>query len=74
MDINRIIAGIQLMLSLIIALLQSDLKKFVVDNVEQYVVKDERTQQLLTQLRNNGAQTFLLTNSEYFYTNVCELR
>ncbi|KAK0402660.1 hypothetical protein QR680_016461 [Steinernema hermaphroditum] len=45
------------------------MKMHVLENLEKYVVKDERIKPLLNLLRKNGGQTFLLTNSEYFYTN-----
>lgn len=32
-------------------------KRHVLENVDRYVVKDERIKQLLPQLRQNGAQT-----------------
>ncbi|TKR72562.1 hypothetical protein L596_019988 [Steinernema carpocapsae] len=45
------------------------MKQYVLENVEKYVVKDERIKAMLPMLRKNGSQTFLLTNSEYYYTN-----
>uniref|UniRef100_A0A914W4K1 Cytosolic purine 5'-nucleotidase n=1 Tax=Plectus sambesii TaxID=2011161 RepID=A0A914W4K1_9BILA len=47
----------------------SELKNFTVEHVEKYIIKDERLPELLTRMRSNGAQTFLLTNSDYKYTN-----
>uniref|UniRef100_A0A915EJV0 Cytosolic purine 5'-nucleotidase n=1 Tax=Ditylenchus dipsaci TaxID=166011 RepID=A0A915EJV0_9BILA len=47
----------------------SDMKKNILGNLEHYVEKDERIVQLLLQLRQSGRKTFLLTNSEYSYTN-----
>ncbi|CAD5213179.1 unnamed protein product [Bursaphelenchus okinawaensis] len=47
---------------------EGSMKQHVLQNIDQYVVKDERIKQLLPQLRRHG-QTFLLTNSEYSYTN-----
>jgi len=35
----------------------------------RYIEKDPRTGLLLHRLRKNGAKTFLLTNSQYHYTN-----
>jgi 5'-nucleotidase len=32
------------------------------------VVKDERLPMLLSRIRESGSKTFLLTNSEYWYT------
>lgn len=46
------------------------MKKIILSNIEHYVVKDERIVKLLLQLRSCGRKTFLLTNSEYSYTNV----
>uniref|UniRef100_A0A1I8AAM7 Cytosolic purine 5'-nucleotidase n=1 Tax=Steinernema glaseri TaxID=37863 RepID=A0A1I8AAM7_9BILA len=46
-----------------------EMKRHVLENLEKYVVKDERIKPLLNLLRKNGSRTFLLTNSEYYYTN-----
>lgn len=48
---------------------QGDLKKRVVENIAKYIEKDERMPTLLDRLRKNGSKTFLLTNSEFSYTN-----
>ena len=48
--------------------LQGDLKLKTVENLEEYVVKDERLPMLLSRIRESGAKVFLLTNSEYWYT------
>lgn len=45
------------------------MKRYVLENLDTYVIKDDRIKKLLPTLRSNGAQTFLLTNSEFFYTN-----
>uniref|UniRef100_A0A7E4W562 Cytosolic purine 5'-nucleotidase n=1 Tax=Panagrellus redivivus TaxID=6233 RepID=A0A7E4W562_PANRE len=45
------------------------MKQIVLDNLSKYVEKDERIVPLLRQLRENGRKTFLLTNSDYYYTN-----
>ena len=37
---------------------------------EEYVERDSRLPTLLTHLRKNGAKVFLLTNSEWWYTEV----
>lgn len=37
--------------------------------VDEYVYKDERLPILLDRMRESGAKVFLLTNSEYWYTN-----
>lgn len=47
----------------------SDMKQIILNNLEKYVLKDDRIKTLLTQIRASGKQTFLLTNSEYTYTN-----
>lgn len=49
--------------------LQGDLKKKTVECVDEYVHKDERLPLLLDRMRESGAKVFLLTNSEYWYTN-----
>lgn len=50
---------------------QCNLKAEVLKNIDKYIVKDPRTTLLLHQLHTSGAKTFLLTNSDYAYTNVC---
>lgn len=45
------------------------MKQIVLSNLSRYVEKDERMPTLLKQLRENGRQTFLLTNSDFRYTN-----
>lgn len=49
--------------------MQGDLKKKTVESVNEYVHKDERLPILLDRMRDSGAKVFLLTNSEYWYTN-----
>lgn len=49
--------------------LQGDLKQQTIGNLAKYVKKDERLPMFLTRLRESGAKTFLLTNSEYTYTD-----
>lgn len=46
-----------------------ELKKRVVADLPKYIQKDPRTGTLLARLRKSGAKTFLLTNSQYHYTN-----
>ena len=46
------------------------MKKCVLENLSKYVENDSRIKTLLTQLRENDRKTFLLTNSDYTYTNV----
>lgn len=45
------------------------LKKRTVENLEKYVKKDERLPMFLQRLKESGAKTFLLTNSDYNFTN-----
>ncbi len=47
---------------------QGDLKKKTVEDMEEFVVKDDRLPMLLCRIRESGAKIFLLTNSEYWYT------
>lgn len=46
------------------------MKEIVLNDRQKYIIKDPRIKQFLLQIRNSGKQSFLLTNSEYFYTNV----
>ncbi|KAL3982567.1 5' nucleotidase family protein [Acanthocheilonema viteae] len=48
---------------------ESNMKQIILDNKEKYIIKDERLKQLLLQIRESGKQSFLLTNSDYSYTN-----
>ena len=49
--------------------IRGDLKKTTVDNLSTYVVKDERLPMLMQRILESGAKTFLLTNSDWWYTN-----
>lgn len=49
--------------------IQGDMKKKTVENLEKYVRKDVRLPMFLTRLKESGAKTFLLTNSDYNFTN-----
>ncbi|VDO31020.1 unnamed protein product [Haemonchus placei] len=49
--------------------LESDMKEMIMQNMEKYVVREDRARLLLQQLREAGRQTFLLTNSDYRYTD-----
>ena len=49
--------------------LQGDLKQRTVENLKLYVKKDDRLPMFLARLRESGAKTFLLTNSDYNFTN-----
>lgn len=50
--------------------LQSDMKETIMEKTEKYVMRENRARVLLQQLREAGRQTFLLTNSDYRYTDV----
>ncbi|KAI6235841.1 putative cytosolic purine 5-nucleotidase [Aphelenchoides besseyi] len=47
----------------------SDMKKNILGNLQKYVEKDDRAVQMLNELRAADRKTFLLTNSDYPYTN-----
>uniref|UniRef100_A0A158Q750 TPR_REGION domain-containing protein n=1 Tax=Elaeophora elaphi TaxID=1147741 RepID=A0A158Q750_9BILA len=47
----------------------SSLKSDVLQNLEKYIIKDNRIKPLLQLIRAHGGRTFLLTNSDYSYTN-----
>ena len=49
--------------------IQGSLKKITVSKLNDYVAKDERLPQLFQHLSESGAKTFLLTNSEWWYTD-----
>lgn len=49
--------------------LHGDLKSETIKNLEKYVHRDEKLPVLLNRLREHGAKTVLITNSEYEYTN-----
>ena len=51
-----------------------DLKRLTVENMEEYVVKDDRLAVLFNRMRENQAKVFLLTNSGYDYTDVNKLK
>eukprot|EP01087_Luapelamoeba_hula_P008146 TRINITY_DN201_c0_g2_i1.p1 TRINITY_DN201_c0_g2~~TRINITY_DN201_c0_g2_i1.p1 ORF type:complete len:582 (-),score=105.90 TRINITY_DN201_c0_g2_i1:104-1849(-) len=46
-----------------------EMKKRVLADISKYIQKDPRIAVLLDRLRKSGAKTFLLTNSQYHYTN-----
>ncbi|CAF0947928.1 unnamed protein product [Didymodactylos carnosus] len=48
---------------------EGKLKDLICTNVEKYIHKDEQLPVLLDRIRSHGAKTFLLTNSEYWYTD-----
>uniref|UniRef100_A0A1I7WWV1 Cytosolic purine 5'-nucleotidase n=1 Tax=Heterorhabditis bacteriophora TaxID=37862 RepID=A0A1I7WWV1_HETBA len=49
--------------------IEGDMKETIMQNLEKYVVRDDRASSLLRLLRECGRQTFLLTNSDYRYTD-----
>ena len=54
--------------------IHGDLKQITVENMREYVVKDQENEQrlsiLLNRMHENKAKVFLLTNSGYDYTDV----
>ncbi|XP_055909650.1 cytosolic purine 5'-nucleotidase isoform X2 [Eupeodes corollae] len=49
--------------------LQGDLKKKTTENLDMYVKKDSRLPMVLSRIRDSGAKVFLLTNSDYRFTD-----
>ncbi|KAJ4435786.1 hypothetical protein ANN_18405 [Periplaneta americana] len=49
--------------------IQGDLKSQTIKNLDEYVKKDERLPMFLTRIRESGAKVFLLTNSDYRFTD-----
>ncbi|CAJ0566592.1 unnamed protein product, partial [Mesorhabditis spiculigera] len=49
--------------------MNSAMKRTIMDDLEKYVKKDARLPQMLKGMRDSGRKTFLLTNSDYEYTN-----
>lgn len=45
------------------------MKSHTVEHLEEFVHKDERLPMLLSRIRESGAKIFLLTNSDYKFTN-----
>ncbi|XP_026683239.1 cytosolic purine 5'-nucleotidase-like, partial [Diaphorina citri] len=46
-----------------------DLKSETIKNLDEYVKKDERLPMFLARIQESGAKAFLLTNSDYNFTN-----
>lgn len=46
-----------------------ELKKETVDHLDEYVIRDEKIPLLFDRMRENGKKMFLLTNSDYKYTD-----
>lgn len=49
--------------------MQGDLKSKTIENLELYVKKDPRLPMVLARIRESGAKVFILTNSDYNFTN-----
>lgn len=49
--------------------LHGNLKTKTIENLDEYVKKDERLPMFLTRIRESGAKLFLLTNSDYVFTD-----
>ena len=49
--------------------IQGDLKKITIERKDEFCTKDERLPMLFQHLKDSGAKTFLLTNSEWWYTD-----
>ncbi|XP_037920038.1 cytosolic purine 5'-nucleotidase isoform X2 [Hermetia illucens] len=49
--------------------IQGDLKKKTIENLDEYVKKDPRLPMVLSRIRESGAKVFILTNSDYNYTD-----
>ena len=49
--------------------IQGDLKKVTIERKSEFVTQDERLPKLFQHLKDSGAKTFLLTNSEWWYTD-----
>lgn len=49
--------------------IQGDLKAKTTENLQKYVKKDERLPMFLNRIRESGAKLFLLTNSDYKFTD-----
>lgn len=49
--------------------MNGELKRRICDNLSEYVKKDANLNTLLKRLQQAGRKTFLLTNSEWWYTN-----
>jgi 5'-nucleotidase len=49
--------------------IHGDLKRLTVENLEEYVVKDDRLPLLFDRMHENNVKVFLLTNSGFEYTD-----
>ncbi len=48
---------------------QGSLKKDTLDNPDKYIAKDERLPKLIHRMREQGRKVFIITNSDFPYTN-----
>lgn len=48
---------------------QGDIKKITIERKSEFITQDERLPMLFQHLKDSGAKTFLLTNSEWWYTD-----
>lgn len=49
--------------------IHGDLKKKTIENVDLFLKKDERLPMFLARIRESGAKLFILTNSDYNFTD-----
>ena len=49
---------------------QGSLKSKTIEDLNKYIHRDDRLKLLLDRIREHGGKSFLLTNSDYEYTNV----
>lgn len=49
--------------------IHGDLKKKTTENLDLYLKKDERLPMFLSRIRESGAKLFILTNSDYNFTD-----
>ncbi|OXU19410.1 hypothetical protein TSAR_004076 [Trichomalopsis sarcophagae] len=49
--------------------MHGDLKTKTIENLDQYIKRDERLPICLTRIKESGAKVFLLTNSDYVFTD-----
>ena len=54
----------------VIVFLQGSLKSKTIEDLNKYIHRDDRLKLLLDRIREHGGKSFLLTNSDYEYTNV----
>lgn len=49
--------------------IHGDLKKKTIENLDLYLKKDDRLPMFLSRIRESGAKLFILTNSDYNFTD-----